>query len=248
MAVVRIELVRCGLDGQILSIPPDVGQGVLVSHDGLVLTASHVLLPLEGSLVGVGSFHLDIYRWQPNTGWSQTPFQTINSWDLATNSLFHTNLSVKFYFPGVGLKPIPCVANYPSFDKTEEDVAVLHIRSNAQCPFLDLVGPDDAIDSDSVGAYAGDFYIASDFDFTEPPEHVQVENIPGKDTREFVTTEAREFNKGVSGSPLIVYIQYPTKAVFVGGIVVQSPPPKAAGCCNSWFIERFFGCRKGTFH
>jgi hypothetical protein len=216
-SLVRIDLVAINESGEVLK--REEGQGVLLTDDGLILTAAHVVLPPSIEWFGVAPrYRLEIRRWLTETSnWSR--ILNINGPSVWESVVVHPNLSTTSC-----RENLRCLDGKPPL---KHDFAFL--RTNLQKAFTNTFGPQDRFkDVMELHPYA-QIYIFSLFDRNAgAPSCARVYPKRHSGALWFETLEAHRFEKGVSGSPLVLYFE-PVDSFFIAGVASRIPDDSDEG-------------------
>ena len=137
-ALVKVELFFLDEAGGVLSDPPpDSGLGVLVSPDGVILTAAHVLLPMRDRIGSAKAYRIDVKLYNRDTGTWQPIGRHIHSKNLLDHLLASNALPIEMH---PHLPSLPVLAERPDPDV---DVVFLTLPDAANMPyFLEVAGAD----------------------------------------------------------------------------------------------------------
>jgi hypothetical protein len=217
-ATVRIELHK--KDSMNRSVgPPDVGHGVYVDPSGLILTALHVAVPSRASTRTAVSYQLKVRHWDSSESRWVDGF-TISASDLRDSLISGSPIEecqVNEHF-----SPIPCISDPPG---RETDYAMFRNPNGSGLAFVDVIGPFDEISRTALASTNWATFALSDFYLNGVLEEAELSPISYRDAFIFSTESNRLFEKGISGSPVFIYLPDGEPELFLVGLAVEQLQP-----------------------
>ena len=138
-AIVRVELYS--LDVNKMPIQRDsFGHGVLISPNGIVLTAAHNIFPLKNWNNRALFYKIRILNWNPKAE-EFSELKNIYSEDVERSVIYSKNLPLLDWQPNPNFAAMPVLNQMPS---RKIDFAFIFTKSKTK--FIDVTGPLDQID------------------------------------------------------------------------------------------------------
>lgn len=211
-AIVRVELYS--LDVNKMPIQRDsFGHGVLISPNGIVLTAAHNIFPLKNWNNRALFYKIRILNWNPKAE-EFSELKNIYSEDVERSVIYSKNLPLLDWQPNPNFAAMPVLNQMPS---RKIDFAFIFTKSKTK--FIDVTGPLDQIDPKRGFTSFWTKVVLSDFFSKNSIRDVRVQQPQNNNFYIFQTDSNKKFHKGISGSPLIV--QTINRRIYVAGIVTD---------------------------
>lgn len=215
-AVVSIVVTYADIQGRPVGVPAR-GHGVVLGKDGLILTAAHVVLPLRSNLILAQSYRISIRHWDSETE-SWGPGKTLDSSFVSENLIVSGELQVEDCRPSELVPKMPCLSEEPD---RRVDYAILRAAAEED-RFVDVMGPFDQLNRTILDASDWIAFAVSDFFREDALKFTVLEPTSEVEAHVFETQDNREFDKGISGSPIFLFDPGNDPAVFLLGLAAES--------------------------
>jgi len=215
-AIVKLVLEAIGPDGQALPMQPNVGHGVYISPDGLILTAAHVVFPPATWAPTATAYRLRIFAWDDaNQTWGDGT--DMDSGALAINVTHVKDLPVSDCRPSEAFPAMLCQRS--RFERADDFVLIRDPRKSAPA-YVDVIGPEEVVDRTQALKLNWRQFVVSEF-HQDRLAAIDVQQVTSRTSNEIESIGGLQFIEGVSGSPLFIQTSQPVSSIFVAGVVVR---------------------------